>query len=300
MDISIFKDCKGTLKFGYKLAHLTWLKVGGKAEIFYKPSDLQDLQTFLSVLPTNYELNTIGAGSNLLIRDKGVKGAVVKLGPAFNYIRQDGDTLISGAGTLNSSLAQFCLENQIGSFEFLAGIPGSIGGGISMNAGAYSKEFKDIISSVIAVKRDGSLAIFTNEQMGFKYRSHNIREPLVFVEARFKVPKNATGVSPDIIKAKIDQINTARRLSQPVKQKTAGSTFKNPSPEKAWQLIDEVGMRGFTIGGAQISDMHCNFLINLGNATAKDLEEVAETAREKVYRKKGIRLEWEVKRIGEK
>jgi len=300
MDLGIFKDCKGTLKFGYNLAHLTWLKVGGKAEIFYKPSSLQDLQTFLSVLPSNYELNTIGAGSNLLIRDGGVKGAVIKLGPAFNYVRQEGDTLIAGAGTLNSSLAQFCLEHQIGGFEFLSGIPGSVGGGISMNAGAYHKEFKDIVSSVIAVKRDGSLAIFTNDQMGFKYRSHRISQPLVFVEARFKILENAIGVSPDIIKAKIEQINTARKLSQPINQKTAGSTFKNPAPEKAWQLIDEVGMRGFTIGGAQISDMHCNFLINLGNATAKDLEEVAEAAREKVYREKGIRLEWEVKRLGEK
>lgn len=300
MDQSIFKHCKGTLKFGYSLAHLTWLKVGGKAEIFYKPSDLQDLQNFLSGLPSNYDLNTIGAGSNLLIRDGGVRGAVVKLGPAFNYIKKEEDTLIAGAGTLNSSLVQFCLEHKIGGFEFLAGIPGSIGGGINMNAGAYHKEFQDILSSIIAVKRDGSLAIFTNAQMGFKYRSHSINEPLIFVEARFKVPKNAIGVSLDIIKAKIDQINTDRRLSQPINQKTAGSTFKNPTPEKAWQLIDEVGMRGFTIGGGQIADMHCNFLINLGNATAKDLEKVAETAREKVYREKGIQLEWEVKRLGEK
>lgn len=300
MDQSIFKHCKGTLKFGYSLAHLTWLKVGGKAEIFYKPADLQDLQTFISALPLNYELNTIGAGSNLLIRDGGIKGAVIKLGPAFNYIRKEENILIAGAGTLNSSLVQFCLEHKIGGFEFLAGIPGSIGGGISMNAGAYHKEFKDILSSIIAVKRDSSLAIFTNAQMGFKYRSHSINEPLIFVEARFKVPENAVGVSLDIIKAKIDQINAARKLSQPINQKTAGSTFKNPTPEKAWQLIEEVGMRGFTLGGAQISDMHCNFLINLGNATAKDLEEVAEMARKKVYREKGIQLEWEVKRLGEK
>lgn len=300
MDQSIFKNCKGTLKFGYSLAHLTWLKVGGKAEIFYKPLDLQDLQTFISALPSNHDLNTIGAGSNLLIRDGGVKGAVVKLGPAFNYIKKEEGTLIAGAGTLNSSLAQFCLDHQIGGFEFLAGIPGSIGGGISMNAGAYNKEFKDILSSLISVKRDGSLAILTNAQMGFKYRSHSIRDPLIFVEARFQVPGNTTEVSSDIIKAKIDQINTVRKLSQPINQKTAGSTFKNPTPEKAWQLIDEVGMRGFTLGGAQISDMHCNFLINLGNATAKDLEEVAEIAREKVYREKGIRLEWEIKRLGKK
>jgi UDP-N-acetylmuramate dehydrogenase len=296
MDKEIFKNCKGVVKFGYNLAHLTWLKVGGPAEIFYKPYDLEDLQQFLQLLPKNIEINVIGAGSNLLIRDGGLQGVVIKLGSNFNYINQEEKVLKVGAATLNYSLAQFCYLNSIANFEFLVGIPGTIGGGIAMNAGAYLKEFKDILHEVTALKFDGSLIKLSNSDCGFRYRGNSIAEPIIFVEAKFKFE---TGDQTKI-KQTMDEINAQRKLTQPIHEKTAGSTFANPKNMKAWELIDKVGMRGYTLGEAQISKLHSNFLINLGNASADNLETIAEIARTKVLQSTGIELNWEVKRIGKK
>jgi UDP-N-acetylmuramate dehydrogenase len=295
MNKDLFEELKGSLRFDYSLAQFTWLKVGGPAEIFYKPYDLEDLQKFLMVLPNEYDVNVIGAGSNLLIRDGGVKGAVIKLGSSFNYIEEDG-VLRVGGSTLNYNLAQFCYQKSIKGFEFLCGIPGTIGGGISMNAGAYGMEFKDIINKVKAVKRDGSLVELTNNDLGFCYRGNSLNESMIFVEAQLKFEYG----DQSIIKGLMDDINVKRKATQPINQKTAGSTFANDANHKAWQLIDKVGMRGYTLNGAQISDLHSNFLINLGGASASSLEEIAEMARAKVLSETGVELKWEVKRLGYK
>jgi UDP-N-acetylmuramate dehydrogenase len=296
MDISTLKNLRGTLRFNYPLAPLTWLKVGGPAEIFYKPADIEDLQQFLRLLPAEYEVNVIGAGSNLLIRDGGIGGVTIKLGSNFNYIKLEEDLLVVGGATLNYNLAQFCYNHSITGYEFLLGIPGTLGGGVSMNAGAYSREFKDIVYQATAIKRDGSLIELSNKDIGFVYRGNSLQEQIIFVEAKLKFEYGDVKQ----IKTLMDEINFKRKSSQPIHEKTAGSTFANPGGYKAWQLIDKVGMRGYTLNSAQISNLHCNFLINLGNSSASDLEEIAEITKQKVLDNLGIELKWEVKRLGRK
>ncbi len=290
------QNCRGSIKFNYNLADLTWLKVGGPADIFYKPQDLQDLQYFLSSLPKEYDLSVIGAGSNLLIRDGGLRGALIKLGSNFNYINHEEGFLSVGAATLNYNLAHFCLQNSITGFEFLVGVPGTIGGGIAMNAGAYGREFCDIAQEVIALRRDGSWRKLTRADIGFKYRGNNLKEPLVFVAASFPFTKG----NQEQIKDSMDKINLERKKTQPIGQKTAGSLFANPANQKSWQLIDKVGMRGYTLNMAQISPLHCNFLINLGGSSAYDLEALGDLVKQKVQQELGVDLDWEVRRIGRK
>ena len=291
-----FQNLRGALRLNYNLAHLTWLKVGGNAEIFYKAQDLSDLQNFFQQIPEDFDVNIIGAGSNLLIRDGGVDGIVIKLGTGFNYINQDKDLIAVGAATLNYNLSQFALQSSVQGFEFLSGIPGSIGGGIAMNAGAYGREFKDILHSVKALTKSGEEVELMNDEIGFGYRLNPLREKMIFVEAKFKFEYGKT----QEIAERIEQIKTQRKATQPINEKTAGSTFANIADQKVWQLIDKVGMRGYTLNGAQISNMHPNFLINLGNAKSCDLEEVAEMARAKVLKETGFELRWEVIRLGKK
>ncbi len=285
---------KGQLKKNYNLNHLTWFKVGGPAEILFKPFDTQDLASFLRQNELALPVTTIGAGSNLIIRDGGIDGIVVKLGQNFTEIQLDGDKLLVGAGCLNFNLAKFCEINEISGFEFLVGIPGTIGGGVAMNAGAYGKEFKDIIIAAEAVDGRGNLHSLALDEIGFRYRGNLLPKDFIITKVIFRVsPGNRANIA-----ALMNEISAKRALTQPIKEKTGGSTFANPPSSSAWKLIQISGLRGCRLGDASISTLHCNFMINHGNASAADLEELGEFVRQRVFADSGIMLEWEIKRIG--
>lgn len=288
---------RGIIKLNYNLSHLTWLKVGGKADIFFKPEDIEDLSSFLSQLNQKIPITVIGAGSNMIIRDAGIEGVVIKLGKNFTDmgINENGD-LYAFAGCLNFNVAKFCQHHSIQGLEFLIGIPGTIGGGIAMNAGAYESEFKDVVLAVEAVDYRGRKITIQNEQIGFQYRGNNIPDDLIFTKVIFKTIKGDS----TIIASKMQEINNSRSKTQPINLKTGGSTFANPEGYKAWELIDKVGMRGVKIGGASMSPLHCNFMINDGSATADDMEKLGEIIRKKVYDKSRVHLMWEIKIKGRK
>lgn len=286
---------KGEYRTNYELAHLTWLKVGGPAEVFFKPLDTGDLSSFLLQNQRHLQVNVLGAGSNILIRDKGIDGVIIKLGKNFANIEFIDDTHIAvGSGCLNFNLAKFCMLNSITGFEFLVGIPGTVGGGVAMNAGAYTREFKDIISAIEVINPDGKICTLTSEQIGFKYRGNGLAKDLIITKAIFQTTPGNQGS----INALMNEINAKRLATQPIKERTCGSTFANPKTHKAWQLIDNAGLKGYRIGDASMSTIHCNFMINHGKATARDLEDLGEFVRQKVFEHSGIMLEWEVKRIG--
>lgn len=288
-------NVRGTYKLNYKLAHLTWFKVGGPAKVLFKPEDIRDLISFLKQNNGKLPIVILGTGSNIIIRDQGIEGVVIKLGRNFTEIKKTVDGNLSvGAGCLNYNLAKFCQTNSIQGLEFLIGIPGTIGGGIAMNAGAYGSEFKDIVIAVEAVDINGKLKVIPMEKFGFSYRKNNLSPNLIFTKA---ILKSQIG---DIVSItnRVNKIIAMRISTQPVNEKTSGSTFVNPKGLKAWELIDKVGLRGFKIGGAGVSPMHCNFMINYGNATAEDIEKLGEYIREKVKENSGVQLEWEIRRIG--
>ena len=291
-----FQGIRGVLKQNYNLKHLTWLKVGGDADIFFKPEDIEDLKIFLKENNNRFPITVIGAGSNLIIRDKGVEGVVIKLGRNFTDIQfVDNNLIVAGAGCLNSSLAKFCLVNSITGFEFLIGIPGTVGGGVAMNAGSYGCEFKDIVASVEVLDTEGNLIIIPLDRIGFSYRTNSLPKDLIFTRVFFQA-KNKEDTNK--IKQKMDEISAIRSSSQPVSEKTGGSTFANPKGFKAWELIDKAGLRSARVGGACMSEMHCNFMINDNNATATDMENLGELIRQKVKENSSIELQWEIKRIG--
>ncbi|WP_375330909.1 UDP-N-acetylmuramate dehydrogenase [Candidatus Tisiphia endosymbiont of Oplodontha viridula] len=285
----------GEYRNNYNLSHLTWFKVGGPAEVLFKPLDVQDLANFVSQNQQQRPITVLGAGSNIIIRDVGIDGVVVKLGQNFTNIGFQGDNKLSvGAGCLNYNLAKFCQSQAITGFEFLVGIPGTIGGGVVMNAGAYGSEFKDIIIAIEAIDSRGNFILIPNEKIGFKYRGNNLPKDLIITRAIFK----ATIGEREMILAKMDEINKNRLATQPIKERTSGSTFANLENHKAWQLIDKAGMRGYRIGGASMSQLHCNFMINHGNSSARDLEDLGDLVKKNVFEDSGISLEWEIKRIG--
>jgi UDP-N-acetylmuramate dehydrogenase len=284
----------GEYKLRYTLSHLTWFKVGGAAEIFFKPHDREDLSSFLSQNAGKLPIIIIGAGSNIIIRDGGVEGVVIKLGQNFTNIEKVDNKLYVGAGCLNFNLAKFCYSNSIKGFEFLIGIPGTIGGGVAMNAGAYGSEFKDIVHSIEALDSMGNAITLLTEEIGFKYRGNSLPDGLVVTKAIF----NIIDGNQAEIKSLMDKIMVAKVSTQPTKDKTSGSTFANPESYQAWRLIDEVGLRGYRVGGAAMSELHCNFMINDGSATAKDLEDLGEFVRQKVFERTSVMLNWEIKRIG--
>jgi UDP-N-acetylmuramate dehydrogenase len=291
----ILPKVKGKYKFDYSLAHLNWFKVGGKADILFKPEDKEDLSYFLQEKDKNIEVMILGAGSNIIIRDGGVAGVVVKLGRLFTFIEEMKDGNLSvGAGCLNYNLAKFAAAKSIAGFEFLVGIPGTIGGGIAMNAGAYGSEFKDLVIYVEAIDFSGKFHKFSCEEIGFAYRKNSLPKDLIFTRVIFRA---AAGES-DKIQAQMDEINKNRAETQPITEKTGGSTFANPSGYKAWELIDGAGLRGYSIGGASMSKKHCNFMINDGAATATDMENLGEYVRKEVKKKSGIELKWEIKCVG--
>lgn len=286
---------RGIIKTNYNLAHLLWFKVGGEADILFKPKDVEDLSEFLKENLNKFPITVIGAGSNIIVRDKGIAGAVIKLGRGFTDIEiLPNNRLSVGAGCLNFNLAKFACANSFEGFEFLVGIPGTAGGGVAMNAGAYGNEFKDIVVSVEALDLQGCVYNIPSEDIGFAYRHNSLPEGLIFTKVIFKTKIG----NPSDIKAKMDEINKNRSETQPITEKTGGSTFANPVGYSAWKLIDEAGLRGKVIGGASMSVKHCNFMINDGDATARDMEELGEFVREGVRKHSGIELNWEIKRIG--
>jgi UDP-N-acetylmuramate dehydrogenase len=297
MNINSFKNkIFNIAQFDHELAEFTWFGVGGNAEILFIVEDLISLGIFLKNKPKKLNMLIIGAGSNLLIRDKGFEG-IVLLTKKINKINIDKNQIITAeAGAIDADVARFARNNLRGGLEFLLGIPGTIGGGIRMNSGAFGSEFKDVLIDVKAINHSGEIKTFTNKELGMKYRGLEINEEWLFYSARFKTFKD----QKINIQNKMKRILALRKEAQPIGVKTGGSTFKNPIGSKAWKLIDEAGCRGFRIGGAMISEKHCNFIINSKNSTAQDIEDLGEYVKDKVKRTSGIDLTWEIKRIGTK
>jgi len=288
-------EVRGSLRADVSLAPFTWLRVGGAAEALFMPKDESDLAHFLSSTPDDIPVQVLGVASNTLVRDGGVKGVVIRLGPAFGKVSTDGLRVTAGAAALDKTVAKKAATAGIAGLEFYAGVPGSIGGALRMNAGCYGSETKDVLQSAVALDRSGRRQVMTLEDMRYSYRHCGAAKDLIFTEAVFK----GTSDTPTAITARMDDITAKREASQPIREKTGGSTFKNPEGHSSWRLIDEAGCRGLRVGGAQMSEQHCNFMINADAATAADLEELGETVRARVLETQGVELHWEVRRIGE-
>lgn len=295
--LSRLPEVTGRIKENVPLSKVTWFQVGGPADVLYRPADVADLAAFLKNTPEDIPLFTLGVGSNLLVRDSGYRGVVIRLGQGFSSIELEaGNRLRVGAGAIDLHVARFAADNSLEGAEFLCGIPGGIGGALRMNAGAYGAEISDIFVEATALDRQGNLHRMSSDEMGFSYRHCDIPSDWIFTEAVLQLrPGN-----PDEIKSRMAEISQSREETQPVKSRTGGSTFANPEGHKAWQLVDAVGARGLTQGAAQISEKHCNFLINNGGASAADIEAVAEEARRRVFAEHDILLRWEIVRLGEK
>jgi UDP-N-acetylmuramate dehydrogenase len=286
---------RGRIELDKPLADFTWFRVGGPADVLFSPADEEDLAGFLASLDEDIAVQVIGVGSNLLVRDGGVPGVVIRLGRGFSAMENAGDLRVrSGTAVPDIRLSRFALDEGITLLTFLRGIPGTIGGALRMNAGAHGGETRDILIEARGIDRKGTLHIMSNADMGYSYRHSSAPEDMIFTSALFQ---GAEG-DRDEIKTHMDQITEAREASQPIKSRTGGSTFKNPEGGKSWQLIDAAGMRGFSVGPAKVSEMHCNFLINEGGATAAQIEELGETVRRRVKENSGVDLHWEIKRIG--
>ena len=290
---------RGRLTEAAPLAAVTWFRVGGPAEVLFKPADAQDLADFIAAKLTGVPLTVIGVGSNLLVRDGGVPGVVVRLGRGFAQIERDGGALLCGAAALDLNVALHARDAGIGGLEFLSGIPGTIGGALRMNAGAYGREMTDVVLHADAIDPRGVRHRLSHDALGFGYRHCAVPEDWIFVSAALRAE---TG-DPAAIQARIAEIQAAREASQPVRARTGGSTFANPDDpraagRKAWQLIDLAGCRGLRRGGAQVSEKHCNFLVNGGDATAADIEALGEEVRARVAAQFGVDLRWEIRRIG--
>jgi UDP-N-acetylmuramate dehydrogenase len=292
--IGLLPPPRGELITNAPVGKQTWFGVGGPAEILFRPADAADLGVFLSALPPEIPITVIGVGSNLLIRDRGIAGVVIRLGRGFAGIEIERDEVRVGAALLDRILAFAAADAGIGGFEFLSGIPGSIGGSVRMNAGAYGREIKDLFVSATALDRSGGTHTVDCRKMELSYRHCGVDPSWIFVEARLR------GMAGDraTIASRLTEIRAAREATQPVRARTGGSTFKNPPGDSAWRLIDAAGCRGLVCGGAMVSEKHTNFLINTGSATAADLEALGEEVRRRVYETSGIALEWEIERIG--
>ena len=286
---------RGRLLANQSLAELTWFRVGGPAQVLFTPVDEDDLACFLKHLPAEFPVYVVGVGSNLIVRDGGIEGVVIRLSPrAFGETGAEDDIVMAGTSALDKRVAETAAAAGIGDMEFFFGIPGTIGGALRMNAGANGSETKDVLIEATGIGRDGTKHVFTNADMKFVYRSSGVDPSIIFTSARFR------GLITDreIIRARMQEVQTHRETAQPIREKTGGSTFKNPPGHSAWKLVDAAGCRGLRVGGAQVSELHCNFLINTGNATGHDIETLGETVRERVRANSGIELHWEIKRIG--
>jgi len=289
-------ELRGRLLANQSLAEFAWFRVGGPAQAFYLPEDENDLAYVMRNLPAEIPVTVVGAGSNLIVRDGGVPGLVVRLGRGFNAVTvEEGARVRAGAALLDVMVAREAQKAGLAGLAFLSGIPGSIGGALRMNGGAYGGETKDVLVEARGVNRRGNLHTFSNADMGFSYRHCGVADDVIFTQALFQGRPG----EPEQIAAEMAEIKGKREASQP-RNRTGGSTFKNPPGLSAWKLVDEAGCRGLTVGGAQVSPLHSNFLINLGHATAADIETLGETVRERVKAHSGVQLEWEIKRIGVK
>jgi UDP-N-acetylmuramate dehydrogenase len=285
---------RGRLSENAPLDKVTWFRVGGPAEVMFRPADADDLAEFLKNRPTGVPVTVVGVGSNLLVRDGGVPGIVVRLGRAFAEIVIEGTTVRAGAGALDLNVAIAARAAEVAGLEFLSGIPGTIGGALRMNAGAYGVEIKDVVVKARVLDDKGVFHNLDPTALGFGYRRCQVPEDWIFVSAELA---GRPGSKAEIAQ-RMAEIQAARESSQPIRTPTGGSTFANPPGAKAWELIDRAGCRGLRRGGAMVSAMHCNFLINTGTATAADLEGLGEEVRRRVFEKTGVRLEWEIRRIG--
>jgi UDP-N-acetylmuramate dehydrogenase len=286
---------RGTLEANAPTAQLSWFRTGGPAQILFTPADEDDLASFLAGLDAELPVLVVGLGSNLLIRDGGLPGIVIRLGKAFGEIGiEPGHRIRAGAAAPDVKVARAAAEAGIAGLSFLRGIPGTIGGALRMNGGAYGGETKDVLVEARGLTRRGDKVTISNAEMGFTYRHTNVPEDVIFTEALFE---GSSGDSAAIL-SEMNAITEARSSTQPVNTRTGGSTFKNPPGNKAWELIDAAGCRGLRIGDAQVSEMHCNFLINHGSATAAEIEGLGEEVRRRVRETSGIELQWEIKRVG--
>lgn len=286
---------RGSLSYDAPLKDLVWFRAGGPAEVLFRPADIDDLASFIVARPADLRISVIGVGSNLLVRDGGIPGVVVRLSSAFGRIETDGLRVRAGTAALDGAVARAAADAGIAGLEFLRGVPGTIGGALRMNAGCYGREVKDIVVEASAIDGKGNEIKLSGADMGFEYRkARGAGEDLIFIEALFEGVRD----EPAAIRARMDELSANREASQPIKSKTGGSTFKNPPGHKAWQLIDEADCRGLMVGAAQVSEKHTNFLINTGDATSADLEALGEEVRRRVMEKSGITLEWEIKRVG--
>src|ERR1700759_1090728 len=286
---------RGRLLANQSLAELTWFRVGGPAQVLFTPADESDLAYFLKHLPEKLPVYVVGVGSNLIVRDGGIPGVVIRLSPrGFGETSVDGDVVTAGTAALDKRVAETAAAANLAGLEFFFGIPGTIGGALRMNAGANGAATKDVLIEADGIGRDGTKHRFSNADMKFVYRNSGVGPSIVFTSARFR----GTVAAPEAIRARMNEVQNHRETAQPIREKTGGSTFKNPPGNSAWKLIDAAGCRGLRVGGAQVSEMHCNFLINTGNATGHDIETLGETVRERVKQTSGIELHWEIKRLG--
>ncbi len=285
---------RGRLTANAPLSGVTWFRVGGPAEVVFRPADRDDLLAFLQARPADVPVTVLGVASNVLIRDGGLPGVVLRLGRGFADIEPEGSDMVCGAAALDLNVATAAKLAGIAGLEFLSGVPGTIGGAVRMNAGAYGKEIRDVLVWAEAADPEGRVHCLSNAELGFEYRRSALPEDWICLAARLAgTPGNRAE-----IEARMNEIRGQRANSQPIRSRTGGSTFKNPPGHKAWQLIDAAGCRGLRIGGAMVSEKHCNFLINTGEATAADLENLGEEVRRRVKAQSGIELEWEIKRLG--
>ncbi len=287
-------ELRGRLLANQSLAELTWFRVGGPAQVLFTPADADDLGYFMAHLPGELAVYVVGVGSNLIVRDGGMPGVVVRLSPrGFGDTSAEGDIVNAGTAALDKRVAEIAASANISGLEFYFGIPGTVGGALRMNAGANGSETKDVLMGATGIGRDGTKLQFGHADMKFAYRHSGVDVGVIFTSARFR----GTIAAPDAIRARMNEVQNHRETAQPIREKTGGSTFKNPPGHSAWKLIDAAGCRGLRVGGAQVSEMHCNFLINIGTATGHDIETLGETVRTRVKEHSGIELHWEIKRI---
>lgn len=289
-----FAQFAGRLRESVDLSRTNWFRVGGLADYLFKPEHTADLSAFLSHVPASMPVTVLGVGSNVIVRDGGIDGVVIKLGRGFADITAQGMVVNAGAAALDVNVAHVAAEQGIAGFEFLSGIPGTIGGAVRMNGGAYGSDMSQVLERCEIVERDGGVVQLAGDEVGFVYRNSGLPEGAIVTRAWLR------GQAGDkaAIMARMQEIQASREETQPVRSRTGGSTFKNPEGHKAWELIDKAGCRGLAMGGAQVSELHCNFLINTGEATAADLEGLGEEVRRRVNEATGVTLEWEIKRIG--
>jgi len=292
---AMMPQLRGRLLSNQALAQLTWFAVGGPAQILFTPADEDDLAYFLKALPGDIPVQVIGVGSNLIVRDGGIPGVVIRLSPrGFGQVRVDDRIIHAGAAARDRHVAEAASVAGIGGLEFYSGIPGTVGGALRMNAGANGRETKDVLIDATAIARDGSRLVFANADMKFGYRHAGVDDAIIFTAARFRGER----LAPEVIRERMEAVRAHRESAQPVRARTGGSTFKNPPGASAWKLIDAAGCRGLRLNDAKVSELHCNFLINSGTASARDIEELGETVRARVKAHSGVDLQWEIKRVG--